>query len=250
MESQEISEVESYKMSEPDIDPFETMYRVMDEDSFHRMMEGNDWTYSPLFSDKVFLNEDWHKYTCTESCAAIGNARHGCESLGTDIQSIREIDDSDCTLLSEIGNMIANMTGSSILKSTGHSDWVKPVNLSVRFILGDKEPYSDDFSDSESEVPDSDDDWESCVSSLEEDECFYDAVSLDASYYSFTTMSLSSVFETNLSGLVKGCCYIFTMSKIPMNFFLCLHFTFKLYFKKLEINIISVNNTQSPSTCS
>ena len=24
------------------------------------MMEGNDWTYSPLFSDKEFLNEDWH----------------------------------------------------------------------------------------------------------------------------------------------------------------------------------------------
>ena len=43
---------------------------------------------------KNILNEDWHKYTCIESCAAIGNARHGCESLGTDIQSIREIDDS------------------------------------------------------------------------------------------------------------------------------------------------------------
>ena len=79
------------------------------------MMEGNDWTYSPLFSDKEFLNDDWHKYTCTETCAAIGNARHGCESLGTDIQSIREIDDSGCKVLSEIGNMVTNMTGSSIL---------------------------------------------------------------------------------------------------------------------------------------
>ena len=66
--------------------PFTTMYGDMDEDSFHHMMEGNDWTYSPLFSDKEFLNEDWHKYTCTETCAAIGNARHGCESLGTDIR--------------------------------------------------------------------------------------------------------------------------------------------------------------------
>ena len=84
------SDVESGNLSESDIDPFETMYGEMDEDSFHQMMEGNDWTYYPLFSDKEFLNEDWHKYTCIESCAAIGNARHGCESLRIDIQSIRE----------------------------------------------------------------------------------------------------------------------------------------------------------------
>ena len=77
---------------------FTTMYGDMDEDCFHHMMEGNDWTYSPLFSDKEFLNEDWYKYTCTETCTAIGNVRHGCESLGTDIQSIREIDDSGCTM--------------------------------------------------------------------------------------------------------------------------------------------------------
>ena len=164
-----------------------------------------------MFSDKEFLNEDWHKYTCTESCAAIGNARHGCESHRTDIQSIREIDDSGCTLLSEIGNMVTNMTGSSILKSTGHTGQVKPVNLSVRFILGDREPYSDDFLDSEQSegTSDSDGEWESYVSSVEEDECFYDAVSLensqDASYFSFPTRSLSSVSETNLSGLVMGC---------------------------------------------
>ena len=80
VELENISEVESNE-SESDIDPFTTMYGDMDEDSFHRMMEGNDWTYSPLFSDKEFLNEDWHKYTCTETCAAIGNARHGCASL-------------------------------------------------------------------------------------------------------------------------------------------------------------------------
>ena len=113
VELENISEVESTE-GESDIDPFTTMYGEMDEDSFHRMMEGNDWTYSPLFSDKEFLNEDWHKYTCTETCASIGNARHGCESLGTDIQSIREIDDSGCKVLSEIGNMMTNMTGSSI----------------------------------------------------------------------------------------------------------------------------------------
>ena len=39
------------------------------------MMEGNDWTYSPLFSDEEFQNDDWHKYTCTETYDAIGNAR-------------------------------------------------------------------------------------------------------------------------------------------------------------------------------
>ena len=32
-------------------------------------------------------------------------------------------------MLSEIGNMVTNMTGSSILKSTGHTGWVKPLNL-------------------------------------------------------------------------------------------------------------------------
>ena len=47
------------------------------------------------------------------------------------------------------------------------------------------------FQDSEQSegTSDSDDDWESCVSSVEEDECFYDVLSLDnsqdASYYSF-----------------------------------------------------------------
>ena len=209
VEIENFPEVESIDR-ESDIDPFTTMYGDMDEDSFHRLMEGNDWTYSPLFSDKEFLNEDWHKYTCTETCAAIGNARHGCESLGTGIQSIREIDDSGCTMLSEIGNMVKNMTGSSIVKSTGHTGQVKPVNLSVRFILGDRDPHSDEISESESEGSlDSDDDWQSCVSSAEEDECFYAAESLDnsqdASYISFPTRSLKSESETNLSGLAKGC---------------------------------------------
>ena len=171
----------------------------MDEESFHRMMEGNDWTYSTLFSDKELQNEDWHKYTCSETCAAI------------DIQSIREIDDSGCTLISETDTIMKNMTGSSILKSTGHTGRVKPVNSSVRFILGDGEQDCDDHSESESEIieNDSEEDWESCLSSVEEDECFYDAVSLDdsqdASYSSFPTRSLSSVSETNLSGLAKGC---------------------------------------------
>ena len=155
----------------------------MDEDSFYWMMEDDDQLYALLFSGKEFLNEDWHKYICTESCAAIENARHGCESLRTDIQSIREIDDSGCTLLSENGNMMTNITGSSILKDTGHTDQVKPGNLSVRFIL-EGEPYSDSLSDLEKSegILDSEDDWESCVSSVEEVECFYDEVSLENSH--------------------------------------------------------------------
>ena len=62
-------------------------------------------------------------------------------------------------MLAEIGNMVTNMTGSSILKSTGHISQVKPVNLSVRFILGEGDPHSEEISDSESEgTLDSDDD--------------------------------------------------------------------------------------------
>ena len=102
---------------------------------------------------------------------------------------------------------MTNMTGSNILKSTGHTGWVKPVNLSVRFILGDREPYSDNTSDSEQSEVTSDSE-DSCASSVEEDECFYDAVRLDnsqdMSYSSLPTRLLSSVSETNLSDLVKG----------------------------------------------
>ena len=224
IKSKENTKVESKDLIESDIDLveiFKTMYDEKNEDSFDQNMEGNDQIHTSLFSDKVFLNEDWHKHTCTESCAAIGNARHGSESLGTDIQSIREIDDSGCTVLSENGNMLANMTGSSILESTDHTNQVKPGNLSDRFILSDGEPYSDDFSKSESEIfeSDSDDDWESCVSSVEEDECFYDAVSLDnsqdMSYYSFPTRSLNSNFETNLSGLAMGCKQNLKSDQVP-----------------------------------
>ena len=232
------SEVESENLSESDIDPFETMYGAMDEDSFHQMMEGNDWTYYPLFSDKEFLNEDWHKYTCIESYAAIGNARHGCESLGTDIQSIREIDDSGSTLLSEIGNMMKNITGSSILKNTGHTSQVKPGKLSVRFILSDRELCSDNpssefertsdseqsevVSENESEigiVSESEDDWYSCKSSDDEDECFYDAVSLvnfhDASLSSLPHQITETPCETNLDGLVLGCTQPSKSDQVP-----------------------------------
>ena len=106
--------------------------------------------------------------------------------------------------------MMANMTGSSILKSTDHTSQVKLGNLSDR-IIPDGEQNKGDFSDSESEVTeaDSEDEWESCVSSVEEDECFYDVVTLDhsqdASYYSVPIRSLNSNFETNLSGLAMNC---------------------------------------------
>ena len=97
--------------------------------------------------------------------------------------------------------MLTNITGSSILKSTDHTSQVKPGKLSDRFILSDRELCSDNpssmfertsdleqsevVSEDESEigiVSESEDDWHSCVSSEEEDECFYDAVSLVNSY--------------------------------------------------------------------
>ncbi len=93
--------------------------------------------------------------------------------------------------------MMTNITVSSILKSTGHTSQVKPGKLSVRFILSDREPCSADpssrferTSDSEQSevvsadeseigiVSESEDDWYSCESSDDEDEYFYDAVSL------------------------------------------------------------------------
>ena len=190
----------------------------MDEDNFHQEMKGNDLTYYPLFSDKEFLNEDWHNNTCIESCAAIEDARHGCESLGTDIQSIREIDDSGC--------MLTNITGSSILKSTDHTSQVKPGKLSVRFILNDRElcsadpsskfertfEHSEVVSADESEigiVSELEDDWYSCESSDDEDKCFYDAVSLvnshDESLSSLPHQVTETPCETNLDGLALGC---------------------------------------------
>ena len=42
MKLQGVSEVESDNSGESNIDPFETMYGEMSEDSFHRMMEDND----------------------------------------------------------------------------------------------------------------------------------------------------------------------------------------------------------------
>ena len=212
--------VESDNLSESDIGPFDNLYGEIDEDNFHHKMKGNDLTYYPLFSDKEFLNEDWHSYTCIESCAAIEDARHGCESLRTDIQSIRKIDNS--------GWMLTNITGSSILKSTDHTSQVKPGKLSVRFILSDREPCSDNpssvfertsdleqsevVSEDESEIgiiSELEDDWYSCESSDDEDECFYDAVSLvnshDASLSSLPHQVTETPCETNLDGLVLGC---------------------------------------------
>ena len=90
-------------------------------------------------------------------------------------------------------------------------------NLPDRFILSDRDPCSDDFSKSEPEIfeSDSDDDWESCASLVEKDECFYDVVSLDnyqdVSHYSFPTRSLNS----NLSGLAMDCKQISIFGQVP-----------------------------------
>ena len=48
VEIENFPEFESNEI-ESDIDPFSTLYGEMDEDSFHCMMESNDWTYSPFF---------------------------------------------------------------------------------------------------------------------------------------------------------------------------------------------------------
>ena len=98
---------------------------------------------------------------------------------------------------------------------------MKSGHLSVRFIIGDREPYCDDFSDSEQSegTSDFDEEWESCVSSVEKNECFYDVIGLgnfqDASYFSFPTRSLSSVSETNLSGLAMGCRHPSKSDQVP-----------------------------------
>ena len=123
---------------------------------------------------------------------------------------------------------MTNITGSSILKSTGHTSQVKPGKLSVRFILNDREPCSADpssrfertFDSKQSEVvstdeseigivSESEDDWYSGESSDDEDEYFYDAVSLvnsnDASLISLPHQVTETPCETNLDGLVLGC---------------------------------------------
>ena len=122
---------------------------------------------------------------------------------------------------------MTNITGNSILNSTGHNSQVKPGKLSVRFILSDRELCSDNpssefertsdseqsevVSEDESEigiVSKSEDDWKSCESSEEEDECFYDAVSLvnshDASLISLPHQVTETPCETNLDGHWAG----------------------------------------------
>ena len=58
-------------------------------------------------------------------------------------------------------------------------------------------------------VSESEDDWYSCESSDDEDECFYDAVSLvnshDQSLISLPHQVTGTPCETNLDGLALGC---------------------------------------------
>ena len=148
--------------------------------------------------------------------------------LGPIFRSIREIDDSGSTLLSEIGNMMTNITGSSILKSTGHTSQVKLENCQLDSSLvienhvvqtlhqGLKELLTQNslevVSADESEigiVSESEDDWYSCEGSDDEDEYFYDAVSLvnshDASLSSLPHQVTETPCKTNLDGLALGC---------------------------------------------
>ena len=98
---------------------------------------------------------------------------------------------------------------------------MKPGKLSVRFILSDRELWSDNpssefertFDSEQSEVvsadeseigivSESEDDWYSCESSDDEDEYFYDAVSLVNSH----DASLSSLPTRSLKFLVRQIC--------------------------------------------
>ena len=60
-------------------DPFLTIYGEMDDDSFHRM-------YFSMMNGTI-------RMASIETCDVMGEySRHGCESLGTGIQSAREAD--------------------------------------------------------------------------------------------------------------------------------------------------------------
>ena len=69
-------------------------YGEMGDDEFHRMMSVDDLTYSTLFSDEDFDNEEWHTYAGLETCDALKPTRHENELLGKSIQSSTERGDS------------------------------------------------------------------------------------------------------------------------------------------------------------
>ena len=97
---------------------------------------------------------------------------------------------------------------------------MKPGKLSVRFILSPSSQFerisdseqSELVSEDESEigiVSESEDDWYSCESSDDKDECFYDAARLVNSHNALLSSLPHQVTETpcetNLDGLVLGC---------------------------------------------
>ena len=65
----------------------------MDGNTFHRTMSVNNLTYSPLFSDEVFENSEWHLYsTGLDTCKVLkSDSRHGKQFPGTSIQSAKEV---------------------------------------------------------------------------------------------------------------------------------------------------------------
>ena len=64
----------------------------------------------------------------------------GASLSGQIFRVSEKIDESGRTLLSEIGNMMTNITGSSILKSAGHTSQVKPGNCQLDSFIVTENP--------------------------------------------------------------------------------------------------------------
>ena len=56
------NKIDSYNKQLHDQDDLFPNFVDMPDDDFHRLMSVHDATYSDLFSDEVFENNDWSKY--------------------------------------------------------------------------------------------------------------------------------------------------------------------------------------------
>ena len=114
-------------------DSFLTIFEEMDDDVFHRMMSVGDWTYSPLFSDDVFENRDWHRYQDVENCEILGDhSRCSLDPcLWTSIQSATEPGKDQDDLMS--------CTDSEASSCTGHTDCDESDSNSLYEVTSDEE---------------------------------------------------------------------------------------------------------------
>ena len=81
-------------------DPFLFAFGERDDDAFHQMMSINDNTYSELFSDDVFLNEDWYKPAIVDNCGIMGvEPRYRNELVEDSVQSADTLSNSGSKIL-------------------------------------------------------------------------------------------------------------------------------------------------------